>query len=137
LAWALLVIAAVFVMLALLRVAAAERALLMRQWPSLLLGLAAGFLLWRGLWGFAAVLGGLAWLAWIWPKRARPQTPATEDQADRDARSILGVGVNASADEIRAAYRNRMRSAHPDQGGSQALAAKLAAARDLLLKKRR
>jgi hypothetical protein len=39
---------------------------------------------------------------------------ATED----DHRAVLGVGREASADEIRTAYRRLSRTAHPDAGGS-------------------
>lgn len=46
---------------------------------------------------------------------------------------ILGVGADASADEIRRAWRTRIAGAHPDQGGTGA--AELNAARDDMLKK--
>ena len=52
-----------------------------------------------------------------------------------EARSILGVGAEANAVEIEAAYRRLMLRAHPDHGGSTGLAAQLNAARDRLLKK--
>jgi hypothetical protein len=61
-----------------------------------------------------------------------PFGPMTEDQA----RSILGVDIDAGEAEIQAAYRTRMRTAHPDQGGDAAEAARLNSARDRLLKKR-
>ena len=37
---------------------------------------------------------------------------------DADAYSVLGVDAAASQDEIRRAYRRRVRAAHPDMGGS-------------------
>jgi len=49
------------------------------------------------------------------------------------ARSLLGVAPDADALAIRAAYRHLITSAHPDAGGSAELAAKITAARDLLL----
>jgi len=52
------------------------------------------------------------------------------------ARRVLGVSDDADADAIQAAYRARMRTAHPDKGGQADLAAQLNAARDVLLKKR-
>lgn len=58
--------------------------------------------------------------------------PMTEAQARR----ILGVGDDATEAEVQAAYRARMRSAHPDQGGSADEAARLNAARDKLTGKR-
>ena len=49
------------------------------------------------------------------------------------ARSILGVGPEATRPDIEAAYRRLMRQAHPDKGGTTGLAAQLNAARDRLL----
>ena len=71
----------------------------------------------------------LAWIAWLWlrPKRA----PA--DRALMDARAVLGVGLRADADAIRAAHRRRVAEVHPDRGGSAELTRRLNAARDLLL----
>lgn len=47
--------------------------------------------------------------------------------------ATLGVGVGASRAEIERAYRTRMKTAHPDHGGSVERAAALNQARDLLL----
>lgn len=132
--WVILILAAGFALLTFVRIGGSERALLRRKWPSLLLGAAAVFALWRGLWGVALVLACLAWLVWIWPAT---RGPPADERADAEACKVLGVGPNASADDIRAAYRDKMRTAHPDQGGSNAHAAKLTAARDRLLRKRR
>lgn len=62
--------------------------------------------------------------------RARPLDPGMEE-----ARSILGVGANATEDEIQEAYTRLMRMAHPDAGGTSGLAAQLNAARDKLLRR--
>ena len=62
---------------------------------------------------------------------ARPAPRGRMSEAD--ARSILGVGADASASEIQAAYARLMRLAHPDKGGTDGLAAQLNAARDRLL----
>ena len=51
-----------------------------------------------------------------------------------EARSVLGVGPEATPDEIQAAYSRLIRTAHPDKGGTTGLAAQLNAARDRLLK---
>lgn len=49
------------------------------------------------------------------------------------ARALLGVGREADAEAIQAAWRRRMVAAHPDGGGSDAAAQDLTAARDFLL----
>lgn len=68
--------------------------------------------------------------------RKRPAAPASPPQADADvakARALLGVGPDADASTIRAAHRRLIASVHPDKGGTEALAAQINAARDLLL----
>ena len=59
--------------------------------------------------------------------------PAEGPLTRAEALAILGLEDGASEPEIRAAHRRLMRSAHPDQRGSAWLAARLNAARDLLL----
>jgi hypothetical protein len=39
--------------------------------------------------------------------------------AGRDARAVLGVGPDASLEQIRKAYRVRVRSLHPDHGAAE------------------
>ncbi len=77
-----------------------------------------------------AVLGLVAWLLFR-PRR----TPA--ERALIEARAVLGVGLKADADAIRAAHRRLLADAHPDRGGSPELARRLNEARDLLLKQAR
>ncbi|QGM47936.1 DnaJ domain-containing protein [Methylocystis heyeri] len=55
------------------------------------------------------------------------------DNPRAQAYAILGVRMGASRDEIERAYRSRMKTAHPDHGGSVERAATLNQARDLLL----
>lgn len=102
--------------------------------------IAAALLVIREQWIAAAVLFAiglsLAGTARVNPRRARPEpTPAREPMSLQEARSILGVGPNASEAEIQAAYTRLMRLAHPDKGGTSGLAAQLNAARDRLLRK--
>lgn len=91
----------------------------------------------RGGWAPGTVLAVIGlWLA----SSARaasgssPRTPIHEI-GDREARSILGVGPQASEAEIQAAYSRLMRMAHPDRGGTDGLASQLNSARDRLLRK--
>jgi DnaJ domain len=50
-----------------------------------------------------------------------------------EACAILGVKLNASDEEIRAAYNRLIRSVHPDRGGSAYLSAQLNQAKAALL----
>lgn len=60
--------------------------------------------------------------------------PARTSAMDVDeARRILGVGPEATVDEIRAAHRRLVARVHPDQGGSAELATRVNTARDILL----
>jgi DnaJ-domain-containing protein 1 len=137
----LLLLAALFALLFFTRVGAAYRERLLAHWPAVLLASAALFAVARGgIWP-AATLALLAVLAWlIWPRLApssrQARTPA-DDRADAEARALLGLGNEATAAEIRAAYRVKMAQAHPDRGGAHADAAQLTAARDRLLKNTR
>jgi hypothetical protein len=51
-----------------------------------------------------------------------------------EAYAILGIERGASTEEVKAAYHRLMLKLHPDHGGSTYLAARINAARDLLLK---
>ncbi|MES2175723.1 MAG: DnaJ domain-containing protein [Pseudomonadota bacterium] len=67
--------------------------------------------------------------------RKRPAAPTVPPPADdvAKARALLGVAPDADAGAIRAAHRRLIASVHPDKGGTEALAAQINAARDLLL----
>ena len=91
----------------------------------------------RGAW---LIAGGMAsagvWLAVqsrIRPVAGRAAQP-NEPMSKAEARSILGVAADADAQTIHAAWRRLMARAHPDQGGTEGLAARVNAARDRLLK---
>ncbi len=136
----LIAIALVFALLLFARLGGSHRAILLRRWPAVLMGAGAVFLLARGAVWPGIAFAALAALAWVLePRLLAPRPPreaAPEDPADAEARTILGVAPFASPTEIRAAYRARMRSAHPDRGGAHNEAARLTAARDRLLKRR-
>lgn len=95
-------------------------------------GVGVAALLWRfGVYGLlAGVVAGAA--AWSFPPR-RPGAPIDRDATA--ARALLGVSASASSDDIRAAHRRLITEAHPDRGGVADRAARLNAARDLLLQK--
>lgn len=67
--------------------------------------------------------------------RIKAQPPSGADDLAK-ARGLLGVAPDADAHAIRAAHRRLIASVHPDRGGTEALAAQLNAARDLLLAQR-
>jgi hypothetical protein len=50
-----------------------------------------------------------------------------------EAASILGVAVDASPEEVRAAHKKLIGQLHPDKGGTDYLAAKINDARDFLI----
>ncbi|MFO1034564.1 MAG: DnaJ domain-containing protein [Hyphomicrobiales bacterium] len=50
-----------------------------------------------------------------------------------EALAVLGLSAGASAEDVKAAHRRLMKDFHPDKGGSDYLAAKINAAKDVLL----
>lgn len=125
------------------RLGGVYRAELRRRWLPVLFAGAAFVCLLRGMIGPALTFGSLATATWLlWPRierwrQPRPASPAEDTPEDFAARRLLGVGPNATPGEIRGAYRSKMVQAHPDRGGAHNEAARLTAARDRLLKKKR
>jgi hypothetical protein len=75
-----------------------------------------------------------AWLDRAHPGwRAAGRKPASAPSARAEALAVLGLPEGATEADIRAAHARLMRAAHPDAGGSDWLAARLNAARDVLL----
>ena len=92
--------------------------------------LVGAWLLTRGAWQIALpmFMPGI----WMMTQLAQKGAPAPNMDVE-EARRILGVAPQASADEIRAAHRRLVAKVHPDQGGSAELATRVNTARDLLL----
>ena len=72
----------------------------------------------------------LAAAAWIWWRR---HAAARAAMRPAEARALLGVGDQASLQEIRDAHRRLIARVHPDAGGSAELATRVNAARDALV----
>lgn len=73
-----------------------------------------------------AIVAGL----WLWWKRNQSRRAAMPPS---EARALLGVGDEASLQEIRDAHRRLIARVHPDAGGSAELATRVNAARDALI----
>ncbi len=87
----------------------------------------------RGAWIAGLAMGGAGlWLVVASRLRSAPHRGG-DALSEAEARSILGLGPGATDAEINAAWRRLMARAHPDQGGTEGLAARLNAARDRLL----
>jgi hypothetical protein len=61
--------------------------------------------------------------------------PNTTDLSEDEALQILGLKPGASHEEILLAHKKLIQKLHPDRGGNDYLAAKLNAARDILVRK--
>jgi hypothetical protein len=77
--------------------------------------------------GAALMAAPLLWAAYRRKPRGRKAMPV------EDARRLLGVGENATLEEIRAAHRRLIARVHPDIGGSEELANRVNLARDTLV----
>lgn len=65
--------------------------------------------------------------------RSRDRRPRSATELTRaEARNILGVSLMADENEIRAAYRDRVKAVHPDTGGDRAAFMRVTAAYERL-----
>jgi hypothetical protein len=103
--------------------------------------LAMVILLMSGRLGLAIAIG--AYVFWLLrlarSGQGQPQEPATpprqSGQMSRaQALDVLGLEVGAQPDDIEAAYKALIVKNHPDQGGTDWLAAQLNEARDVLMR---
>ena len=95
-----------------------------------------GLMVFRGiLWGGILIFIGLSGLGGLkanWRPQFKPKANAY-DKRTQEALNALGLTILSDKSSIEAAWRERMKTAHPDQGGSTQAAAQLNAARDHLL----
>ena len=66
-------------------------------------------------------------------KKEKMNAQSPRDMSKEMAAEILGVPVEANADEIRLAHKRLMQKIHPDRGGSEALAKQINQAKDVLI----
>ena len=93
-------------------------------------GLMEAYLDWR-LPGWRDEGSGQAEQARPGRRRARGSHMSTEE-----AYAVLGIGPDASEEDVRQAHRRLMMKMHPDQGGSTYLAARINEAKEVLLGRR-
>lgn len=65
---------------------------------------------------------------------AAPAAPSSAAMSEDEALLVLGLQKGAGPEEVKSAYRRLMTQLHPDRGGSDYLAAKINAAKAVLLK---
>jgi DnaJ-domain-containing protein 1 len=68
----------------------------------------------------------------IWGSSKRASSTGGTMSKD-EALAVLGLKPGATTDEIKSAHKRLLKDFHPDKGGSDYLAAKINAAKDLLL----
>jgi DnaJ domain len=68
-----------------------------------------------------------------WGGGARSSTTGGGAMTREEAYAVLGLKSGATPDDIKTAHKRLMKDFHPDKGGSDYLAAKINAAKDVLL----
>lgn len=106
-----------------------------QQLPPILLGLAGAFLAARGnlLIGVGAIAIAATWYRGLTWRLFGTAAKQSDQFAINNARFLLGVSRFDNAERIRERHRTLIAQNHPDTGGSDARAAELNKARDLLL----
>ncbi len=107
-------------------------------WVAALAGLSLAAMLFLTGRGVAAasglvLLGPLAWSFWQ-ESRGVKAAPSAK-MGRREALEVLGLEEGASDSDVRAAWVRLMRTAHPDGGGTDWLASRVNAAKDVLLRR--
>jgi hypothetical protein len=106
-----------------------------RRWPGIVIGLLGLILLAKGQPFIGMALIGSVYLgARFLGKQRAPSAPAIPARDLAEARDLLGVSPEDDRETVVAAHRRLIARNHPDNGGTAGLAARLNAARDLLLK---
>jgi len=138
----LVLVCAAFAGLFLLRMGGAHRRSVSRHAPAIILAGAAILFAARGAMMIALAFAVAAMALYAWSSRPKPRPQASSPpprrgnaMSDAQARAILGVPMGATEADIRSAFRRKMARAHPDQGGSTEEAARISAARDMLLRR--
>ena len=92
--------------------------------------------------GGLMLFGPLLWEKWRASQAPQPGAPPPAGgksgwMSPEEATQVLGLRPGANEVQIREAHKRLMRTAHPDSGGSDWLAARVNQARDVLLGGRR
>lgn len=124
-----------FLIIAALSWAVWKKKLQSQQLLPILLGIGGAFLAARGslLLGFGAIAIAAAWYRGMMWRLLRKGVKDNDAAALDAARVLLGVSRFDNAERIRERHRALIAHNHPDAGGSDAQAAALNKARDLLL----